>query len=732
MAPPAAAVLASVRSSDAAHEALRREGRTVEALNELERGLFLRREVLGDAHVEVEKCCIAYISFANSTAMTALQAGDLVLSFELLKKAEIVSEPRGLIRDKMTRMKMRAITFNNLGCFYRRRGKLHSSIQYLDKALRIELTIKKVDNPAGTHLNMCAVLSQLGHHAAALEHAQCALSLLEDAYDPLSVAGVIGRESIAKPPSLLAIAAHNAGVEYEYLGKYDDATDQYRRAAHVATMYWGEEHPKTLGIRKSLRNAEAILRGEDSHDSDTSWEPSRGKAPQILPPLQAKAKAGIAGKSGQRKAKHFKEKLRDRLLHLEWEDEPDGHASTVSPSQHFLRQAGASNSPFPVPRPVQADQRQVYQQAILPAGHFGSGSAEDLSMLSPKSRRAAGVTGSLSALMIEANGGELMGGIQDIAGSDEALMLKMMDLERRLAEFESKSESGELGFGGGGRNRKIRCKCETYDDVQVIMVPLDSSLEDFCEQISKDLSISVAFSVRYVDVEGDVLLLKSDMGLSNAIQDSLVSSSKTLHVRVHTVLDQEREEAEEAMRIAEKERLEMEAAELDAIREREEAEKAEADAESARQAAIEAQNARRKEEEEAEAAEAEAAAARLAEGEARKQVEELEWARSQAEERLREVIEKGGDAAAIEEAKQAAEKAASERSTGEQALEAAAAKAAEAEEDAQRERMEAIQARAVYEKERIAAEDAERIALKERSEYEAARRVADRERSDSC
>lgn len=238
MAPSAPGGLTAVRSSDAAHEALRKEGRTVEALAELERGLFLRREVLGDAHPEVEKSCVAYVSFANSTAMTALQAGDLVLSFELLKKAEIVTEPRGLIRDKMARMKMRAITFNNLGCFYRRRGKLHSSIQYLDKALRIELTVKKVDNPAGTHLNMCAVLSQMGKHAAALEHALCALSLLEDAFDPLSVAGIIGRESIAKPPSMLAIASHNAGVEYEYMGKYEEATDNYRRAAHVATIYW--------------------------------------------------------------------------------------------------------------------------------------------------------------------------------------------------------------------------------------------------------------------------------------------------------------------------------------------------------------------------------------------------------------------------------------------------------------------------------------------------------------
>ena len=50
----------------------------------------------------------------------------------------------------------------------------------MQKALRIESRLEKVDNPADTHLNMCAVLSQLGRHAGALEHAQSALILLQE------------------------------------------------------------------------------------------------------------------------------------------------------------------------------------------------------------------------------------------------------------------------------------------------------------------------------------------------------------------------------------------------------------------------------------------------------------------------------------------------------------------------------------------------------------------------
>jgi hypothetical protein len=53
-------------------------------------------------------------------------------------------------------------------------------LKYLTKTLRIESKIPTADNPGDTHLNMCAVLSQLGRHAQALEHAQSALILLQE------------------------------------------------------------------------------------------------------------------------------------------------------------------------------------------------------------------------------------------------------------------------------------------------------------------------------------------------------------------------------------------------------------------------------------------------------------------------------------------------------------------------------------------------------------------------
>jgi hypothetical protein len=106
------------------------------------------------------------------------RADNHLLAYELLKKAEILTSPSGYITDKRMRMKLRAVTFNNFGCFYKRRGKLHAALQYLAKALKIELTSEEVDNPAGTHLNLCATLSQLARISQKSFYIVCLFKML--------------------------------------------------------------------------------------------------------------------------------------------------------------------------------------------------------------------------------------------------------------------------------------------------------------------------------------------------------------------------------------------------------------------------------------------------------------------------------------------------------------------------------------------------------------------------
>ena len=83
------------------------------------------------------------------------------------------------------------MTYNNFACIFRRTKKLRSALSYLEKALEIEYNYLhfseqsvddclQISNPCDIHLNICAILSQMGKHELALQHAMKALILIQD------------------------------------------------------------------------------------------------------------------------------------------------------------------------------------------------------------------------------------------------------------------------------------------------------------------------------------------------------------------------------------------------------------------------------------------------------------------------------------------------------------------------------------------------------------------------
>lgn len=223
---------------------LQKQGNYLEALECMERGLVLRQHFFGSESDEVWNACKTVGELCNLLAMTYLQQEDFSMVLELLKKAEILTErdPAG-----------RAATFNNLACYYRRQGKLHPALQYLQKALKLESKLPTVKNAADTHINACAVLSQLGRHQTALEHAQQALILLQE--ELLSPPGA-STESRATPQAdriaVLAIAYHNVGVEQEFLKKYEHSVMSYRKGVEIAERYLGAKHAICITLKNSL------------------------------------------------------------------------------------------------------------------------------------------------------------------------------------------------------------------------------------------------------------------------------------------------------------------------------------------------------------------------------------------------------------------------------------------------------------------------------------------------
>jgi len=236
------AELLALQRLDESSAQLQKQGNYLEALECMERGLVLRQHFFGADSEEVWKACRTVGEMCNLLAMTYLQQEDFNMVLELLKKAEILTE-----RDAAGR----AATFNNLACYYRRQGKLHAALQYLQKALKIESKLTNVQNPADTHINACAVLSQLGRHQTALEHAQNALILLQE--ELLSPPGVVsGAAPQADRIAVLAIAYHNIGVEQEFLKRYEHSVLSYKKGVEVAERYLGTKHAITITLNNSM------------------------------------------------------------------------------------------------------------------------------------------------------------------------------------------------------------------------------------------------------------------------------------------------------------------------------------------------------------------------------------------------------------------------------------------------------------------------------------------------
>lgn len=132
------------------------------------------------------------------------------------------------------------MTYNNFACIFRRTKKLRSALSYLEKALEIEYNYLhfseqsvddclQISNPCDIHLNICAILSQMGKHELALQHSMKALILIQDELVSKCPGGDSGDAAMSQSENqqqqrlpedrliVLCIAYHNIAVEQEFL-----------------------------------------------------------------------------------------------------------------------------------------------------------------------------------------------------------------------------------------------------------------------------------------------------------------------------------------------------------------------------------------------------------------------------------------------------------------------------------------------------------------------------------
>jgi tetratricopeptide (TPR) repeat protein len=100
------------------------------------------------------------IRFLNEIALRLLQEDKVRESMAVLEKCQAWTNPEkfGVFPA------LRSLTFNHIGCCYRRLGKLDKALLYLEKALHFVAGMDKVETRGITHINLCAVLSQIGEY----------------------------------------------------------------------------------------------------------------------------------------------------------------------------------------------------------------------------------------------------------------------------------------------------------------------------------------------------------------------------------------------------------------------------------------------------------------------------------------------------------------------------------------------------------------------------------------
>ncbi|KAG7382496.1 hypothetical protein PHYPSEUDO_004831 [Phytophthora pseudosyringae] len=231
---------------------LKQKNMDLEALGCLEQSLWLKRRMFGvdssAVHTALNEVMLSY----NSVAMQYLAQGQFDQCLAMLRKAEAITAPGNFKRCQA----LQILTFNNIGCCYRKLGKLKSALKYLKEAAQIGSGSAHVKNLSITHLNLCAIQSQLGRHDLALEHAQAAifhtqeeLVSLEDGAseqrdedgsdngDQAAMADALDPKTREEKIISLAVAYHNLAVELEFNGRGEASLQWYKKALQLVWKY---------------------------------------------------------------------------------------------------------------------------------------------------------------------------------------------------------------------------------------------------------------------------------------------------------------------------------------------------------------------------------------------------------------------------------------------------------------------------------------------------------------
>eukprot|EP01048_Picozoa_sp_COSAG05_P022516 COSAG05_NODE_4537_length_1472_cov_1.803350_1_plen_441_part_10 len=235
--------------------------------------LLMCETVSSDARIARRLC--ALVARLNAQAVAVMEGGPAGHSESkqyLTKALAITAKPMSLVlSNREERLRLRSTTLNNLGCLFRRMGKVHAALKHLEMALEIEATLSETPESAGTHLNLCAILLQLKEPRVALKHARAALDKLlrrlnlgdsSQMETDDALAGKLTAEELPHARSL-AIGYENLSCCHESNGAIAKAMAAHDRAVAIAETHFTGD-PITLSIEVRGPHLRQLLQAQQT------------------------------------------------------------------------------------------------------------------------------------------------------------------------------------------------------------------------------------------------------------------------------------------------------------------------------------------------------------------------------------------------------------------------------------------------------------------------------------
>ena len=202
---------------------LDREGNAVEAVKSLETALLLRRSFSEESTQglfpdTLAKQAQSLVLRCNALGVQSFQMDEYDAAGFYLSKAMFLTDETAstncFLGHDHDRLRLRASTYNNIGCMEKKRGHIPAALTCLQKAVEVETLVDPDLGAApSTYLNLCTVLNKVGQHDQAAVAAERAVRALR-------VQAQSGGSDRAPAFVNMTISAYyNLGLSIEYSGR---------------------------------------------------------------------------------------------------------------------------------------------------------------------------------------------------------------------------------------------------------------------------------------------------------------------------------------------------------------------------------------------------------------------------------------------------------------------------------------------------------------------------------